>query len=72
MVPEVLYAIAAATYVSLVVLSVVRAVRYPRLLVADVTSHAKGFAFLTIVAATNVLGSASVVIHGWLGLAWGL
>jgi len=69
-VPEALYAIAAATYVLLVVLTAVRAVRYPRLLVADVTSHTKGFAFLTIVAATNVLGSASVVIHGWSGLAW--
>ena len=31
------------------------------LLAADLTSHAKGFAFLTIVAATNVLGSASGV-----------
>jgi tellurite resistance protein TehA-like permease len=70
--PEVLYAIAAATYVLLVALTAVRAVRYPRLLVADVTSHTKGFAFLTIVAATNVLGSASVVVHGWTGLAWGL
>ena len=40
------------------------------LLVADLTSHAKGFAFLTTVAATNVVGSASAVIHGWWGLAW--
>ena len=37
---------------------------------ADLTSHAKGFAFLTTVAATNVLGSASGVIHGWWDLAW--
>ena len=44
--------------------------RYPRALVADLTSHAKGFAFLTVVAATNVLGSAAGVIHGWWGLAW--
>ena len=33
----------------------------PKLLAADITSHAKGFAFLTTVAATNVLGSASGV-----------
>ena len=37
---------------------------------ADLTSHAKGFAFLTIVAATNVVGSAAAIIHGWWGLAW--
>lgn len=65
-----LYAIAAAAYVVLVVLSLVRLVRYWRLLVADLTSHAKGFAFLTTVAATNVLGSASALIHGWWSLAW--
>ncbi|MCA9849651.1 MAG: tellurite resistance/C4-dicarboxylate transporter family protein, partial [Dehalococcoidia bacterium] len=39
---------------------------------ADVTNHAKGFAFLTTVAATNVLASASIVIHGWWNLAWAL
>ena len=39
---------------------------------ADLTSHAGGFAFLTGVAATNVLGVASGVIHGWWGFAWAL
>jgi tellurite resistance protein TehA-like permease len=39
---------------------------------ADLTNHAKGFAFLTTVAGTNVLGAASVVIHGWYDLAWAL
>ena len=48
---------------------VIRLVVYPRLLVADLTSHAKGFAFLTIVAGTNVLASASAIIHGWWTLA---
>ena len=47
-----------------------RLVRFPRLLAADLTSHAKGFAFLTIVAATNVLGSAAAIIHDWWDLAW--
>jgi tellurite resistance protein TehA-like permease len=65
-----LYVVAAAAYVVLVVLTGVRIVRFPRRLVADLTSHAKGFAFLTAVAATNVLGSASVVVHGWWDLAW--
>jgi tellurite resistance protein TehA-like permease len=71
-VADVLYVIAAAGYVVLVVLTVARLVRYPRLLVGDLTSHARGFAFLTVVAATNVLGSASAVVHGWWGLARGL
>lgn len=67
---EALYAVAAAAYVVLLVLTVVRLVRFPRALAADLTSHAKGFAFLTMVAGTNVLGSASLVIHGWSDLAW--
>src|SRR5262245_13533811 len=65
-----LYAIAAAAYVVLVVLLAVRIVRYWRQFAADVTAHAKGFAFLTIVAGTNVLAAASIVIHGWRDLAW--
>jgi tellurite resistance protein TehA-like permease len=69
---ELLYAIAAGAYVVLAVLVVLRLVQFPRLLAEDITSHTKGFAFLTIVAGTNVLGSASVVVHGWWGLARGL
>ena len=53
----------------LVVLFVVRLVAYPRRLIADLTSHAKGFGFLTIVAGSNVLASASALIHGWWTLA---
>jgi tellurite resistance protein TehA-like permease len=67
-----LYVIAAVTYVVLAVLLLWRLVVVPKLLAADVTSHAKGFAYLTTVAATNVLGSASAIIHGWWSLAWGL
>ena len=40
------------------------------LFAADLTDHAKGFAFLTTVAGTNVLGAASAIIHGWWDLAW--
>jgi tellurite resistance protein TehA-like permease len=69
---QVLYAIAGIAFVVLAVLLVARALRYPKELAADVTSHGKGFAFLTTVAATNVLGSASVVVHQWRTLAWGL
>jgi tellurite resistance protein TehA-like permease len=65
----VLYVIAAAAYAILVVLFVVRLLVYPRRLFADLTSHAKAFTFLTIVAGTNVLASASAVVHGWWTLA---
>jgi tellurite resistance protein TehA-like permease len=62
---DILYVVAAAAYAVLVVLVVVRLIAYPRRLIADLTSHAKGFGFLTIVAGTNVLASASAIIHGW-------
>lgn len=66
---EALYFIAAGSFAILVVLTVIRLVVYPRLLFADLTTHAKGFTFLTIVAGTNVLASASASIHGWWTLA---
>lgn len=67
---DVLYAIAAIGYVVIAVLMTARLLRYPRNVLADITSHARGFAFLTAVAGTNVLGAASGVIHGWWTLAW--
>jgi tellurite resistance protein TehA-like permease len=67
-----LYVVAALAYVVIAVLMTLRLARYSRLLLADLTSHARGFAFLTAVAATNVLGSASAVVHGWWGIAWAL
>ena len=69
-VAEPLFAIAIVAYVVLAGLLVARLVRYPRQLAADLTSHAKGFAFLTVVAATNVLGSAAIILHDWRGVAW--
>ena len=65
-----LYTLAALAFVVLLALTALRAAGHRRALVADLTSHTKGFAFLTTVAATNVLGSASGVIHGWWDLAW--
>lgn len=69
---EGLYVIAAVAYVVLAVLLTGRLVIAPSLVAADITSHAKGFAFLTTVAGTNVLGSASGIVHGWWTLAWWL
>lgn len=66
---ESLYLIAAVAYIVLAVLVIWRLIVYPKRLIADITSHGKGFAFLTIVAATNVLGSATGLIHGWWGIA---
>jgi tellurite resistance protein TehA-like permease len=66
---DVLFAVAVVAYVVLGALLVTRLLRFPRALFADLTSHAKGFAFLTVVAGTNVVGSASALIHGWWGLA---
>ena len=69
---ESLYLVAAVTYVVLAVLVIIRLTLHTKRLVADLTSHGKGFAFLTIVAATNVLGSATALIHGWWGVTLGL
>lgn len=65
-----LFAIAALAYVVIAALMTMRAARYPRLVLADLTSHARGFAFLTAVAATDVLGAVSGVVQDWWGLAW--
>src|SRR5687768_17343315 len=66
----VLFTVAVIAFVVLLFMLGLRVVRYPRAVTADLTSHAKGFAFLTVVAATNVIGSAAAIIHGWWGLAW--
>ncbi len=66
---DILYIVATLAYAALAVLVVARLVVYPRRLFADLTSHAKGFGFLTIVAGTNVLASASAIIHGWWTVA---
>ena len=66
---ESLYVVAAAAYVVLIALVAIRVTVFTRQFVADLTSHARGFAFLTIVAGTNVLGSASALIHGWWTVA---
>jgi tellurite resistance protein TehA-like permease len=69
---DTLFLITAVAYVVLAGLLLARLALYRQRLVADLTSHAKGFAFLTIVAGTNVLGSGSAIIHEWWGIAWSL
>lgn len=76
-VAKTLWAIAAVAYVVLWVLTLTRLVRFPRRLFDDLFSHQKGFAFLTIIAGTNVLGAATGLIFDqwtaaevlwWVGL----
>jgi tellurite resistance protein TehA-like permease len=65
-----LLAIGAVSYLVLWALLVARIARYPRLVAADLTSHQKGAGFLTIVAGTNVLGSAVLVTGRAAPVAW--
>jgi tellurite resistance protein TehA-like permease len=60
-----LFVVAVGSFTVLAVLLAIRLVRFPARLIADLTSHTRGFAFLTIVAATNVVGSASALVYGW-------
>ena len=57
-------------FVILAGLSIARLIRYPKLLLSDLTHHRTGFSFLTLVAALNVLGSAAAILHQWWGFAW--
>jgi tellurite resistance protein TehA-like permease len=70
LVADVLFVIAAVGFVVLLVLYVVRLARHTRRFVDDLTHHATAFAFLTVVAGANVLGSAAGLIHGWWALSW--
>jgi tellurite resistance protein TehA-like permease len=52
-------------YLALWGLYLARLVGYRQRVLADLTSHQRGPAFLTMVAGTNVLGSGFVLILGW-------
>ncbi|MEZ5323261.1 MAG: tellurite resistance/C4-dicarboxylate transporter family protein [Microthrixaceae bacterium] len=59
------YVLAVVAYAVLVILNLARIVSSRSSIRDDLTSHVKGFAFLTVVAATNVLGSATGIVAGW-------
>lgn len=69
---QMLFAVAGVAYVVLVALNVARMVRHGAAMFAELTSHAKGFAFLTAVAGTNVLANAAGIVQGWWDLTRGL
>jgi len=54
--------VSAASYGALVVLNVLRAVRYPASVLGDLVDHQRGVGFFTAVAATSVLGVQLVVV----------
>ena len=61
--------VAVASYATLVVLNVLRAIRYPRSVLADLVDHQRGVGFFTAVAATSVLGVQLVLVLRWYALA---
>jgi len=75
----ILLGINAAAYPALLAITLCRLLRYPRAVHADIVDHGRGPGFLTLVAATAVLGSQLSTYHvlpqalPWLlGLAAGL
>ena len=69
---DALFAVAAVAYLVLAVLLIARLVIARQALFTDITSHAKGFAFLTTVAATNVLGASAAIVHDRWDVAWAM
>ncbi len=61
--------LAAIGYLALSWMTVARVVAFPSEVVADLSDHATSFAFLTQVAATNVLGAAAGAVIGWWNVA---
>ena len=57
-------------FVVLVVLSLVRVVREPAAMGAELTQHRTGFSYLLVVAALNVLGSGAALTLGAWTFAW--
>ena len=70
-----LFVLNAVAYVVIVLLTVLRAIRHPALVAADLTDHGRGPGFFTTVAATCVLGIECLSTAGSLalgGLLWGV
>jgi tellurite resistance protein TehA-like permease len=69
-VADALWFIALVAFVVLILLSVLRVVWFPKAIASDLTHHRTGFAFLTLVAGANVLGSGAALIRAWWDFAW--
>lgn len=62
-----LFAVDVAAYLALWVLSLLRVALFPRSMLADLASHQRGIGFLTVVAATGVLGADVIALFPVLG-----
>jgi tellurite resistance protein TehA-like permease len=56
-------------YVVLWIITILRLFRYRAEFIRDLTHHARGIAFLTMVAGTNVLGSQISILTPWIDIA---
>jgi len=61
-VPQVLLGINGVAFIVLWALTIIRIVRYPKDVLADVSDHQRGVGFFTTVAGTSVLGSQLVIV----------
>ncbi|MBS3805745.1 MAG: tellurite resistance/C4-dicarboxylate transporter family protein [Oleiphilaceae bacterium] len=59
-------------YIALWLLTIIRLVRYPRRLMADMADHARAPGFFTLVAGTCILGSQFQVLLEWRQIAFGI
>jgi len=61
-VPQALLVINGIAFVVLWALTIVRVIRYPREVLADLSDHQRGVGFFTVVAGTSVLGSQLAIV----------
>lgn len=64
-----LLGVSVVSYLVLTALLGARALAFPRRLLEDLRTHARGPGFFTLVAATCVLGSQALLIAGWVTVA---
>lgn len=69
-IPELLFALNLIFYLALWAITLTRLLRYRSALLFDLTHHARGVSFLTMVAATSLIGLqfANLTPWGWVGV----
>jgi tellurite resistance protein TehA-like permease len=67
-----LFVINACAYLTIWLLTAVRLVRFPAAVIADLTDHRRAMGFLTVVAATGVLGAQVILIGDSFAIATAL
>lgn len=60
----------ALAYTAILVLTVIRIVRYPRRIWADMIDHSRGPGFFALVAGTCVMGAQLIAVAGIASVAW--